>query len=169
MSGWSFSSHWDGNRPSRHQLECVFPLGASDYSANALGLSVAAAMETIAVDTTGVDTTTVETSAVETPGEMDASTEAWSAVKGKGAGGTNMAEAVIDTVMHAELTLRAAIMKSVGVADHRRRAINVGAISRSKMMGEVSTLVVDNAVSVPIGSPVVPAPAKSRVGSDPNA
>jgi len=154
MSGWSFSSHWDGNRPSRHQLECVFPLGASDYSANALGLSVA----------TAVDTTTVETS-----GEMDASTEAWSAVKSKGAGGTNMAEAVIDTVMHAELTLRAAIMKSVGVADHRRRAINVGAISRSKMMGEVSTLVVDNAVSVPIGSPVVPAPAKSRVGSDPNA
>src|ERR1700733_1220864 len=164
MSGWSFSSHWDGNRPSRHQLECVFPLGASDYSANALGLSVAAAMET-----TGVDTTTVETSAVETPGEMDASTEAWSAVKGKGTGGTKMAEAVIDTVMHAELTLRPAIMKSVGVADHRRRAINVGAISRSKMMGEVSTLVVDNAVSVPIGSPVVPAPAKSRVGSDPNA
>lgn len=76
MSGWSFSSHWDRNRPSRHQLECVFPLGASDYSANALGLSVAAAMEPTTVDTTTVETSAMETSAVETSGEMDASTEA---------------------------------------------------------------------------------------------
>ena|ERR1700693_538903 len=117
---------------------------------------------------------TVETAtAMETSGmkasDMEASAEGWSLVEGEGPSDTAPVEGVVGPIAQANRAVPRAAIESAGASESCVCAVESVMTGESVAVGHVGVVVVNHIAPVPIGSPVMVAPAKCREGPDPDA
>jgi hypothetical protein len=112
---------------------------------------------------------TVETATALETSDMEASAEGRSCVDSEGPRYTAAVEAVVGPIAHADCAVPRATIESAGSSESWVCAVESVMTGESVVVGHVVVVVVNHVAPVPIGSPVMVAPAKCREGPDPDA
>src|SRR5882757_8575755 len=103
---------------------------------------------------------TVETATAMETSDMQASAEGWGCVESEGPGYTAAVEAIESPVAHANSAVPRTNIESAGAIECCGCAVESVMTGESVAVGHVVVVVVNHPVPVPIGSPVMVAPAK---------